>query len=237
MDDVIEINDELMKIAMQIRSPQLRKPRRKIYLHGDADDENQDVYTKLLNSFRKRGIEQTLLSARRRALSIDEGEKSPLLRDSDEFLVDRLCKANDIRRQQFEDWKRLRSYSGQATTKATKPADASDAHDKLQVQAPANSIGYVEFAESDQKASRTVSMPSVSLLAPDFKLRSIRSARTHQSRALTVHAPGGNLIVWPEVPSSVSVGKEFECPLCFFICPQEQRAGEPWRYDQPNKTH
>ncbi|KAL8900785.1 MAG: hypothetical protein Q9207_005534 [Kuettlingeria erythrocarpa] len=74
-----------------------------------------------------------------------------------------------------------------------------------------------------------MSMPSVSLLAPDFKVHSVRSARTNQSLPLTVHAPNGDPIIWPEVPSSVPNGKEFECPFCFFICPEGQRTGEPWR--------
>lgn len=234
MDDVIEINDELMKIAMQIRSPNSRRPHHKTYPPGGTAHDDQDVYTNVLKSFRKKGIEQTLLSARLRTLSIDRPETSPVLRDSDEFLVDRLSKANDFRRQQFEYWRKYRSHSVRATTNATGAADADDSHNKGQPRAMLTTAAEVTFVRSDQKATKTVSMPSVSLLAPDFKLRSVLSAKTHQSRALTVHTPNGDIIAWPEVPSSVPIGKEFECPLCFFICPQEQRTGEPWRYDTPN---
>ena len=228
-DDVIEINDELMKIAMQIRSPNSRQPRHKSYSSGKIDHDEQDVYKSVLMSFRKKGIEQTMISARLRRLSVDQAATTPVLRGSDDFLVDRLSKANDFRRQQFEYWRRYRSHSVRATTNAAVAADADDPHDKVQPRAALTLTADVVFGRSDQKAPKTVSMPSVSLLAPDFKLRSVRSARTHQSRALTVHTPGGDLIAWPEVPSSVPIGKEFECPLCFFICPQEQRSGEPWR--------
>lgn len=234
MDDVIEINDELMKTAMQIRSPSSRKPRHKTYPPGGTAHDDQDVYTNVLKSFRRKGIEQTLLSARLRRLSIDRSETSPVLRDSDKFLVDRLSKANDFRRQQFKYWRKYRSHSVRATTNATGAVDADDSHDKVQPRATLTPAADVAFVRSEQKAPKTVSMPSVSLLAPDFKLRSVRSARTHQNRALTVHTPNRDLIAWPEVPSSVPIGKEFECPLCFFICPQEQRTGEPWRYDTPN---
>ena len=228
-DDVIEINDELMKIAMQIRSPNSRKPRHKSHPSGEIENDEQDTYTNVLKSFRKKGIEQTMISARLRRLPIDQAPIAPVFRDSDEFLVDRLSKANDFRRQQFDYWRRYRSHSVQATTNAAVAADADDPHDKVQPRVALTPTADVAFGRSDQKAPKTVSMPSVSLLAPDFKLRSVRSARTHQSRALTVHTPGGDLIAWPEVPSSVPIGKEFECPLCFFICPQEQRSGEPWR--------
>ena len=228
-DDVIEINDELMKIAMQIRSPNSRQPRHKTYSSGKIDHDEQDVYKSVLMSFRKKGIEQTMISARLRRLSIDQAATTPVLRGSDDFLVDRLSKANDFRRQQFDYWRRYRSHSIRATTNAAVAADADDPHDKVQPRAALTPTADVVFGRSDQKAPKTVSMPSVSLLAPDFKLRSVRSARTHQSRALTVHTPGGDLIAWPEVPSSVPIGKEFECPLCFFICPQEQRSGESWR--------
>lgn len=234
MDDVIEINDELIKIAMQIRSPHLRKPCYKTHSHAEAEHDDQDIYTKVLKLFRKKGIEQTILSARRRILSIDEAETSPVLQDCDEFLVDRLSKANDFRRQQFEYWRKYRSHSVRATANAAVTVDADESRDKLQPPALLVPTADVALVKSDQKASKTLSMPSVSLLAPDFKLRSVRSARTHQSRALTVHAPSGEIIAWPEVPSSVPIGKEFECPLCFFICPREQRTGEPWRYDKLN---
>ena len=226
-DDVIEINDELMKIAMQIRSPNSRKPRHKTYPSGETNHDEQDAYNGVLMSFRKKGIEQTLISARLRALSIDQAATTPVLRGSDEFLVDRLSKANDFRRQQFEYWRRCRSHSVRATTNAAVAAD--DPHDKVQPRAALIPTANVAFGRSDQTGPKTVSIPSVPLLAPDFELRSVRSARTHQSRALTVHTPSGDLIAWPEVPSFVPIGKEFECPLCFFICPQEQRSGESWR--------
>lgn len=228
-DDVIEINDELMKIAMQIRSPNSRKPRHKTYPSGETNHDEQDAYNGVLMSFRKKGIEQTLISARLRALSIDQAAATPVLRGSDEFLVDRLSKANDFRRRQFEYWRRCRSHSVRATTNAAVVADADDPHEKVQPRAALIPTANVAFGRSDQTGPKTVSIPSVPLLAPDFELRSVRSARTHQSRALTIHTPSGDLIAWPEVPSFVPIGKEFECPLCFFICPQEQRSGESWR--------
>ncbi|KAL8850113.1 MAG: hypothetical protein Q9221_004930 [Calogaya cf. arnoldii] len=201
MDDVIEINDELMKVAMQIRSPNLRGSRHKAYPRGTIQDDDQDAYTRALESFRRKGIEQTLLSARRRTMSLYQVETSISLRDSDEFLVDRLSKANDYRRRQFDYWRKYRSHSAGATTNAAVAADADNSHDDQQPQAMLNTTADVAFVKPDQKAPKTVSMPSVSFLAPDFKLRSVRSARTHQSRALTVHAPGGDLIAWPEVIS------------------------------------
>ncbi|KAL8856758.1 MAG: hypothetical protein Q9178_006595 [Gyalolechia marmorata] len=228
MDDVIEINDELIKIAMQIRSPYSRKPRYKLHPHGGGEHDDQDVYAKVLKSFRKKGIEQVLLSARRRMLSIDQAETSLVLRDCDEFLVHRLSQANDFRRQQFEYWRKYRSHSVRAATNAAVAADAGDSDRKLQPRALLVPPADVALVKSDQKASETMSM-SVTLLAPNFELRNLRSARTYQSRALTEHAPGGDIIAWPEVPSSIPIGEVFECSLCFFICPREQRTGEPWR--------
>ncbi|KAL8755008.1 MAG: hypothetical protein Q9199_003938 [Rusavskia elegans] len=230
MDDVIEINDELMKIAMQIRSPSSRKPRHKTYTPGGTELDDQDVYTNVLKSFRKKGIEQTLLSARLRTLSIDRAETSPVLRDSDEFLVDRLSKANDFRRQQFEYWRKYRSHSVRATSNATGGANTDKSRDKVQPLAMLTPTADVAFVRSDDKGPKTVSMPSVSFLAPDFKLRSVRSARTHQSRALTVHTPGGDLIAWPEVPPSPDtlyesrdqwIQHEQWSHMCLWRCPKD----------------
>ncbi|KAL8924561.1 MAG: hypothetical protein Q9172_002645 [Xanthocarpia lactea] len=206
MDDVIEINDELIKIAMQIRSPYSRKPYYKLHPHGEGKHDDQDVYAKVLESFRKKGIEQVLLSARRRMLSIDQAEKSLVLRDCDEFLAHRLSKANDSRRQQFEYWRKYRRHSVRAATNTTVAADTGDSDKKLQPRALLVPTADVAQVKSDQKTSETMSMP-ISLLAPNFELRSLRSARTYQSRALTVHAPGGDIIAWPEVPSSVPIGE------------------------------
>ncbi|KAI4265560.1 MAG: hypothetical protein L6R38_009329, partial [Xanthoria sp. 2 TBL-2021] len=213
MDDVIEINDELMKTAMQIRSPSSRKPRHKTYPPGGTAHDDQDVYTNVLKSFRRKGIEQTLLSARLRRLSIDRSETSPVLRDSDKFLVDRLSKANDFRRQQFKYWRKYRSHSVRATTNATGAVDADDSHDKVQPRATLTPAADVAFVRSEQKAPKTVSMPSVSLLAPDFKLRSVRSARTHQNRALTPDTLYESRDQW--------IQHEQWSHMCFWRCPKD----------------
>ncbi|KAI4095891.1 MAG: hypothetical protein LQ339_007129 [Xanthoria mediterranea] len=159
-DDVIEINDELMKIAMQIRSPNSRQPRHKNYSSGKIDHDERDVYKSVLMSFRKKGIEQTMISARLRRLSIDQAATTPVLRGSDEFLVDRISKANDFRRQQFDYWRRYRSHSVRATTNAAVAADADDPHDKVQPRVALTPTADVAFGRSDQKAPKTVSMPS-----------------------------------------------------------------------------
>ncbi|KAL9626732.1 MAG: hypothetical protein Q9204_007079 [Flavoplaca sp. TL-2023a] len=211
MEDMIEINDQLMKTAMQIRSPHMRKPRHRFSFPEEAQHNDPQGYATLLRSFRKKGIEQTLLSARRRLLSVDEADNVLELRDSDEYLIDRLAKANDFRRQQFEYWKRYRSHSVHATATATKLVVVDDGgNDNAAPRHLLTQTADVKKVELNQEASKALSMPSVSLLAPDFKLRSVRSAKTHQSRALTIHAPGGDLIAWPEVPLSIPFGKEFE---------------------------
>lgn len=229
MDDLIGINDELIKIATQIRSRNLRRFRHKTHLHCEAENSNPDTYTEVLRAFRRRGIEQTLISARRRMMSIDQAETSPVLRNCDEFLVDRLSKANDFRRQLFEHWRMQRSHSPREITDAAVAADTADVRLVTWDRKPLKTV------QPDRETFRTMSMPSESVAAPDLELRSLRSARTNQSRALSVHAPSGDPIIWPEVPSSVPNGKDFECPLCFFICPKEQRTGEPWRYHEPTK--
>ena len=225
IDDMIEINDELIKIAMQIRNPRLRKPRYKTNSRGETEYKDQ------VKKSRKKGIEEVLLLARRRMLSSDQAETSLVLRDCDKFLVHRLSKANDFRRQQFEYWRKYRSHSVQTATNAAVAAVAGDSDKNLQLPALLVRTADVALVKSDQKASETM-LISVSVLPQNFELRSLRSAGTYQSRALTVHAPGGDIITWPEVPSSVPIGNEFECPLCFFICPRQQRTGEPWRYDE-----
>lgn len=225
LEDVVDINDELMKVAMQIRSPNLRKLHKNFQRRGgDCDEEHG--YTKILQSFRKKGIKQGILSARRHAQFLNQTDLCLELRDSDEFLVDRFSKANDHRRQQFEYWKTNRLQSVRSTTVAAAKTDVENSVAKPVTQSLLTPMTEVTLVKS---APATMSMPSVSLLAPEFEVRSVRSAKTHQSRGLTVHEPSGNLIVWPEVPSTVHIGKEFECPLCYFLCPREQGSGEAWR--------
>ncbi|KAL9029905.1 MAG: hypothetical protein Q9196_001908 [Gyalolechia fulgens] len=199
IDDVVEINDELMKIATQIQSPSIRLFYHKVLSHVGSNHDDEVVYTQILQSYRKRGVEETLLSARRRIQSMDRAEFSPELRDSDEFLIDRLSRANDLRRQQFEDWKIFRSHSVNAATNAAVVGDAVDTDDKSgphSLPAPA--------AEADLVKSNaaTQSIPPVSLL------QTVESASTGQSEPLTVHEPSGDLIVWPEVPSAVPTDQE-----------------------------
>ncbi|KAL8999385.1 MAG: hypothetical protein Q9188_005899 [Gyalolechia gomerana] len=210
IEDVDEINDELIKVAMQIQSPSLRRSYYETHLHGEDDHEDKEVYTKVLQSYRKRGIEQTLLSARRRIQSMDQAKFSPELRDSDEFLIDRLSRANELRRQQFEDWKRVRWHSVKAATNAAVVADADDTYDKRGPHSLPTPTAEVALVKG---TAATVSTPSISLL------RRAETASTHQSQALTIHEPNGDLIVWPEVPSAVPTGEPWRVHLKHDLCP------------------
>ena len=235
-EDVIEAIDQLFKLASQIRSPTSRKLRTDVDLYRDIDADVKSTYIRVREAAELQGIEQVFLQTRRSPLG--DGDENPdgQLGQEDVVLVRRLQKANRLRRQQFEYWKRSKEKLVRATSKAEQNLDFLAKEDTPKVQAQAKAP--IQTALSVTQASQQLSsLPSsVPIVARDLVLKDNKSTYSGVSRGLTVHGPSGEILSWPKPPHPKEYGKDFECPYCFFICPPKYLSSEAaWRFAVPKK--
>ena len=123
-EDVIEAIDQLFSLASQIRSPSSRKLRTDVDLYREIDADVKSTYIRVREAAELQGIEQVFLQTRKSLLDPGDENLDAQLGPEDTFLVRRLQKANHLRRQQFEYWKRSQKKLVGATSKAEqiKPA-------------------------------------------------------------------------------------------------------------------
>ena len=232
-EDVIEAIDQLFNLASQIRSPSSRKLRTDIDLYRDIDAEVKSTYIQVREAAELQGIEQIFLQTRRPSLDAGAEYLDGQLGPQDLFLVRRLQKANHLRRQQFEYWKRSKQKQVRATSKAEQNLDflAKGDTPKLRAQAEAPVQPALSVTQASQQMS---SLPSsVPIVARDLVLKDNKSTYSGASRGLTVHGPSGEILSWPKPPHPKEYRKDFDCPYCFFICPSKYLSEVAWRFAGP----
>ena len=224
-EDVTEAINQLYNLASQIRSPRIRKYRTDIDLFKDVDDEIKSEYIKARTRADMQGIEQMLLQSRRSLLAPQNGETDLSLNQKDQYLVQRLQKANHTRRQQFDYWRKAKKRWVRAAFKAIEPmptltlGDVQQRHDTPVLVQP-----------SELTRSLLSSAPA---LPKDFVLRSQRSTYTETSRGLTVHGPSGEKVIWSKPPVADLKAEDFECPFCFYFCSPKYSEDAAWRFVTP----
>ena len=244
-EDVIEAIDQLFSLASQIRSPTSRRLRTDVDLYREIDTDVKSTYIQVREAAELQGIEQIFLQTRRYSLQPGDENQDTQLGHEDSFLIRRLQKANHIRRQQFEYWKRSKRKQVKATSKAEQNPDFLSKGDtpKLRPQAE----GPVQTALSvTHKSQQMSSLPSSAPIVPrDLELKDNKSTYSGASRGLTVHGPSGEILSWPKPPhpkgyrkdkilNSKEYHKDFECPYCFFICSSKYLDSEvAWRFVDP----
>ena len=232
-EDVLEAIDQLFSLASQIRSPSSRKLRTDVDLYRDIDADVKSTYIRVREAAELQGIEQIFLQARRSSLDARDEDFDGQLGPEDGFLVRRLQKANHLRRQQFEYWKRSKQKQVRATSKAEQNLEFLAKGDalKLHAQAKAPVQNPLSVTQISQQMS---SLPSsVPIISRDLVLKDNKSTYSGASRDLTVHGPSGEILSWPKPPLPKEYRKDFECPYCFFICPSKYLSEVAWRFAGP----
>ena len=229
-EDVIEAIDQLFSLASQIRSPTSRKLRTDIDLYREIGTDVKPTYIRIREAAELQGIEQIFRQTRK--YSVEPGDENPDadLGHEDYFLIQRLQKANHIRRQQFEYWKRSKQKQVKATSRAEQNPDILIKGDTPKLRAQAE--GPVQTALSVTQTSQQMSsLPSsVPIVPRDLVLKDNVSTYSGASRGLTVHGPSGEILSWPKPPHPKEYRKDFECPYCFFICPSKYLSEVAWRF-------
>ena len=243
-EDVIEAIDQLFSLASQIRSPTSRKLRTDVDLYREIDTDVKSTYIRVREAAELQGIEQIFLQTRRCSLEPGDENQETQLGHEDYFLIRRLQKANYIRRQQFEYWKRSKQKQVKATSKAEQNPDFPIKGDtpKVRAQAEAPVQSALSVIHTSQQMS---SLPSSAPIVPrDLVLKDNKSTYSGASRGLTVHGPSGEILNWPKPPHPKGYRKDktldpkgdrkdFECPYCFFICPSKYLSEVAWRFADP----
>ena len=221
-EDVTEAINQLYNLASQIRSPKIRKYRTDVDLFKEVDDEIKSEYIEMRKRAELHGIEQILLQSRKFLIQSQPEETDLVLTEEDQYLIQRLQKANHARRQQFEYWRRSKKRSIQAASKAIQAmpisihCDDRPMHDTL------------SFAQPSELTRSLLS--SAPALSRNFVLERKGSTYTGTSRGLTVHGPSGEKVNWPKPPVAGPRGEDFECPFCFYFCSSKYSEDAAWRF-------
>ena len=232
-EDVTEAIDQLFSLASQIRSPSSRKLRTDVDLYRNIDADVKSTYIRAREAAELQGIEQIFLQTRKSSLDAGDDDLDGQLDPADVFLLRRLQKANHLRRQQFEYWKRSKQKQVRATSKAEQNLDflAEGDPPKMHTQAKAPIQTALSVTQASQQMS---SLPSsVPIVARDLVLKDNKSTYSGASRGLTVHGPSGEILSWPKPPHPKEYRKDFECPYCYFICPSKYLSEVAWRFAGP----
>lgn len=232
-EDVIEAIDQLFSLASQIRSPSSRKLRTDVDIYREIAADVKSTYIRIKEAVELQGIEQAFLQSRKPLLDPGDENLDAQLETGDIFLIQRLQKANHLRRQQFEYWKRSKRKLVKATSKAEQNPDFLAMGDTPKLHAQVE--GPVRTALSVTQTSQQMSsLPSSAPIVPrDLVLIENKSTYSGASRGLTVHRPSGEILSWPKPPHPKEYCKDFECPYCFFICSSKYLSEVAWRFAAP----
>ena len=225
LEDVKEAIDQMFNLASQIRSPKTRKTRTDIDLFKGVDNEVKSQYIEMRKRAELQGIEQILLQSRRPLIDSQTDGTDLILTHEDQYLIQRLQKANHARRQQFECWKRSRKRSVRAAFKAIETIPRSKHHDETQTKVLKHDTpSLVQPSENTRSL-----LSSIPALPKDFVLNDNKSTYSGISRGLTDHGSSGEKINWPKPPVA-GPSEDFECPFCFYFCAPRYSKDAAWRF-------
>ncbi|KAL9119285.1 MAG: hypothetical protein Q9187_004160, partial [Circinaria calcarea] len=204
----------LYRLSFKIRNPATRLGFTKARYYRQVD---QDTGINLIDQFTifdHKHLEEVF--AQLRHISCHDAKEN--------FLVQRLAKANTRRRQQFRQWRkhRVKLETGH------EPATGTSALNPSTLERP----GKVQLLEMMSGPGLLVpSIPSTATRVDQSKIdlhdnSSIISSSTYALLKESPHA-----LAIPQLPKNVLEKKEFECPYCCVIC--SQRTGkEAWDFKQ-----
>ena len=232
-EDVIAAIDQLFGLAPHMRSPSCRKLRTDVDIYQEIDAGVKFNYIRNKEAAELRDIEQVFLQTRKSSLDPGDEDLDAQVGPEDIPRVRRLQKANHLRRQQFEYWKRSKIKSVKATTKAEQNSDFPITGETPRLDAQAEGVVQPAFSVT-QTSQQMISLPlPVPMVRRVLEPTENDPTSSGASRGLTDHGPSGENLNWPKPPYLKGYDRDFECPYCFFICPSEYLSEVAWRYAAP----
>ena len=205
LESITDALDRLFRLATKMRDPTTRQIPPRVYSYKDVD---KVTGVNVVEEYAKCDRQHIL------ELFSCLGKTAP--EGPCHYLIDRLSRANTLRRQHFGYWRRRRKKLKVVQSQSDIPM--VPVTEKAQTNLPG---GTGEAAEPVQASTRTVSSKpyTASELDPtrinfEDEKSNVSVSEYHSSAT----APDNEFIVWPAPPSKLQGRKHFECPYCFTLC-------------------
>ncbi|PVI03472.1 hypothetical protein DM02DRAFT_652592 [Periconia macrospinosa] len=225
--EILDVIDNLYKLSVRIRQPTIRSRSLKAAAFAPKDPE---THVDLMEQYAVSDLQHIQELVRHlRMPYVKDGEA-----EDDGVLTSRFARAVTLRRRQFKYWKRHRDKLGAAIIheEPTVPQqierpEVLNRHDTLQVQ-----IGNVEQAivqdTPSQKTGRTL-LSGTEATHYHQTLDDIVDSKSVTSYATTVRDATGRSIQLPAPPKDADGDRDFECPICYIICPSRYANQRAWK--------
>ena len=234
LEAVTDIIDRLYQFAAKIRNPRTRLLATKAIAFQKVDDETGIDLFKQFALVDKRHIEEKLDSYR---LTRDNGEGQELPEDhektphdrelnmKDNALIERLARANTLRRKQFGYWAKHYSKHIKETARALKDLDTRNRNN---LKGEGN---HQDDETNHPTSSKPLSRPTTAtaLLDPgNIKLDVALSVTSEITVSPQARQANDEQVDFPD-PPAILKKKHFLCPYCFILCSQSVLEDKAWR--------
>ncbi|KAF2638985.1 hypothetical protein P280DRAFT_528457 [Massarina eburnea CBS 473.64] len=225
--EVIDIIDNLYKLSVRIRQPAIRSRSLKAASYAPKDPETQVDILQQYAIFDLQRTQEFVHHLRMPPVSVDDIHEY-------DTLISRLARGVTLRRRQFKYWKRHRDKLGMSTVpedtvdqpQAERPS-AVNRHDTLEVQPGLPELAVIETTPS-QKTGKSL-LSGTEVTHHHQSLDDIVDSKSVTSYATTVRDASGRSIQLPPPPKGADGQKDFECPICYIICPARYANQRSWK--------
>ena len=210
LENITGVVDKLVKLSFKIRNPAIRLGFSTATSYKEIDPDTGVDLIQEFSSADHRHVAEFFANCRRL-----RGASS--VSHIDEFLIQRLGKANTVRRQQFRKWRRHRIKLETTEKPKPQPNIVQALHD-------------IDLAGSNPAQNGAQSIPTTATQAinivPEFD--DVASHISVSTEAPFKHFEGHE-IIFPQLPETLTSQKEFECPFCCILCSGTCSTGMRWR--------
>ncbi|EXJ78183.1 hypothetical protein A1O3_09344 [Capronia epimyces CBS 606.96] len=207
-----------------------------ITLYREVDDDTGIDKFAAYTEFYRRHIQDSLLQLRRDAAKEMKKKPSDLarLRDTDQYLIDRLVVAMNKRRKVLRYWQRHARKMAEMP-KEVKPviepqpmpkAPAANLETQSIIEKPSRQVQFL--MPSSSVTGKTI-FSKTEATAFDKRLDELLEVQSVISYVSTPDDVHGNDVELPAPPSAAAKGSEFWCPYCGIVCPARHGRPRAWR--------
>ena len=215
---IVDINDNLFRLSIRIRSPTLRTRGLKAVAYREPDKETGVDVLQQYAEFDRKYLEDAF-----RDLRADRTAPE----SSTSYLLDRLSSAITRRRQQFKYWRRHRAklsstpqllHASMDLNVGIDDAPAQPFPVEHQLVSAETPLG-LDMAPRSEFAPKSTIFSGTEVTAHHKTLDEPVDSMSVTSVATTARDLSGNEVEVPSAPEQAVYGRDFECPYCFAICP------------------